>query len=78
MQIQDFSPNRLEAAKKTALEFIEGRFQDRIGLVIFSGDAYSLSPLTLDYELLKKYIGDIDFEMIENRGTAGCGHQPYA
>ncbi len=70
MQIQDFSPNRLEAAKKTALDFIEGRFQDRIGLVIFSGDAYSLSPLTLDYELLKKYIGEIDFEMIENRGTA--------
>ncbi len=70
MQIQDFQPNRLEAAKETALKFIDGRFQDRIGLVIFSGDAYSLSPLTLDYELLKGYIRDIDFAMIENRGTA--------
>ena len=70
MQIEDFRPNRLEAAKETALNFINGRFQDRIGLVIFSGDAYSLSPLTLDYDLLKSYISDIDFEMIENRGTA--------
>ncbi len=70
MQIEDFKPNRLEAAKETALNFIAGRFQDRIGIVIFSGEAYSLAPLTLDYELLKNYIEDIDFEMIENRGTA--------
>jgi Ca-activated chloride channel family protein len=70
MQIEDFKPNRLEAAKETALEFINGRFQDRIGIVIFSGDAYSLSPLTLDYDLLEAYIADIDFDMIENRGTA--------
>lgn len=70
MQIQDFKPNRLEAAKEVANDFIDGRFQDRIGIVIFSGDAYSLSPLTTDYELLKSYIDDIEFEMIENRGTA--------
>lgn len=70
MQIEDFKPNRLESAKKVAEEFIDGRFQDRIGMVIFSGDAYSLSPLTTDYDLLKSYIKDIDFNMIENRGTA--------
>ncbi|MDH5380197.1 MAG: VWA domain-containing protein [Cyclobacteriaceae bacterium] len=70
MQIEDFKPNRLESAKKTALDFINGRFQDRIGLVVFSGDAYSLSPLTTDYELLRSYIEDVNFEMIENRGTA--------
>lgn len=70
MQIEDFMPNRLEAAKETALKFIEGRFQDRIGIVIFSGDAYSLSPLTLDYELLKAHIRELNFDMIENRGTA--------
>jgi len=71
MQIEDFKPNRLEAAKRTARQFIEGRFQDRIGLVIFSGDAYSLSPLTTDYELLYNFIdNDIDFDKIENRGTA--------
>lgn len=70
MKIEDFKPNRLEAAKKVAREFIQGRFQDRIGIVIFSGDAYSLSPLTTDYELLYSYIDEIDFDKIENRGTA--------
>lgn len=70
MMIEDFKPNRLEAAKRVAQDFIDGRVQDRIGMVIFSGDAYSLSPLTTDYELLKSYIKDIDFDMIENRGTA--------
>lgn len=71
MQIEDFKPNRLEAAKRTARDFIQGRFQDRIGIVIFSGDAYSLAPLTTDYELLYKFIDeDIDFNRIENRGTA--------
>jgi len=70
MQIEDFKPNRLEAAKEVALNFVKGRFQDRIGIVIFSGDAYSLAPLTTDYNLLKTYISDINFDMVQNRGTA--------
>lgn len=70
MLIEDFSPNRLEAAKRVALDFINGRIQDRIGLVVFSGDAFSLSPLTTDYDLLRSYIKDITYEMIEARGTA--------
>ena len=70
MQIQDFQPNRLESAKEVARNFVKGRFQDRIGLVVFSGDAYSRSPLTTDYELLNTYIDGIDFSLIENRGTA--------
>jgi Ca-activated chloride channel family protein len=70
MGIQDFKPNRLEAAKQVAKEFIAGRFQDRIGAVIFSGDAYSLSPLTTDYKLLYAYIDEISFEKIESSGTA--------
>ena len=70
MEIEDFKPNRLEAAKKVAREFIAGRFQDRIGIVIFSGDAYSLSPLTTDYKLLNELIDDISFDKIESRGTA--------
>jgi Ca-activated chloride channel homolog len=60
----------LEAAKKVAMDFIKGRIQDRIGLVVFSGDAFSLAPLTTDYDLLRSYIKEIGFEMIENRGTA--------
>jgi len=70
MQIEDFLPNRLEAAKNVAREFITGRLQDRIGIVVFSGDAFSLAPLTTDYDLLKSYLNEISFEMIENRGTA--------
>lgn len=70
MQIEDFRPNRLEAAKEVAHDFVAGRFQDRIGLVVFSGDAYSRSPLTTDYDLLYTYIDDISFDLIESRGTA--------
>ena len=71
MQIEDFKPNRLESAKRVARDFIKGRFQDRIGIVIFSGDAYSLAPLTTDYELLYTFIDeDIDFDKIEKGGTA--------
>lgn len=70
MQIEDFTPNRLEAAKNVARDFIKGRVQDRIGIVVFSGDAFSLAPLTTDYDLLNAYLNEISFDMIENRGTA--------
>src|SRR5882672_4734913 len=70
MEISDLVPNRLEAAKDVARNFISGRLQDRIGIVVFSGDAFSLAPLSTDYDLLKSYLKDITFEMIENRGTA--------
>ena len=70
MQIEDFTPNRLEAAKSVARNFINGRIQDRIGIVVFSGDAFSLAPLTTDYDLLKSYLNEVSFDMIENRGTA--------
>lgn len=70
MLIEDLKPNRLETAKAVAMNFINGRIQDRIGLVVFSGDAFSLSPLTTDYELLRSYLKDISYEMIEVRGTA--------
>lgn len=70
MKIEDFRPNRLESAKNVARKFISGRFQDRIGLVVFSGEAYSRSPLTTDYDLLNTYIDDISFDLIEKGGTA--------
>jgi Ca-activated chloride channel family protein len=63
MQIEDFTPNRLEAAKRVAREFIEGRSQDRIGIVVFSGDAFSLAPLTTDYDLLKQYLNEISYDI---------------
>lgn len=70
MLVEDFTPNRLEAAKLVAKNFIRGRKYDRIGLVIFSGEAYSVSPLTTDYKLLNQYIDDIREDMIQEGGTA--------
>lgn len=70
MDLQDFTPNRLEAAKATATEFINGRVGDRIGMVVFAGEAYSLAPLTNDYELLTDLVKEISFSMMEAKGTA--------
>jgi Ca-activated chloride channel homolog len=70
MDLQDFTPNRLEAAKQTAVDFIDGRFGDRIGIVIFSGEAFSLAPLTTDHDLLKDLVKDISFNMMDAKGTA--------
>jgi Ca-activated chloride channel family protein len=66
----DLSPNRLEAAKKVARQFIAGRLQDRIGLIIFAGEAVSLCPLTTDYELLYGFLDEIRPDMIPIAGTA--------
>jgi len=70
MDLQDFTPNRLEAAKETAINFINGRIADRIGMVIFSGEAFSLAPLTTDYELLTDLVESITFNMMDAKGTA--------
>ncbi|MEJ8801894.1 VWA domain-containing protein [Pontibacter sp. H249] len=70
MELTDIKPNRLAAAKEVALEFINGRVQDRIGMVVFAGDAYSLAPLTTDYDLLRQSINSVGFKMIPNDGTA--------
>ncbi|WP_337043229.1 vWA domain-containing protein [Emticicia sp. 17c] len=67
---KDLNPNRLDAAKNVAREFIKGRFQDRIGLVIFAGESYSICPLTTDYDLLNEYLNDINSNMIKTSGTA--------
>jgi Ca-activated chloride channel family protein len=70
MELQDLRPNRLEAAKRVARDFINGRAGDRIGLVVFAGDAYSLAPLTTDYDLLRENIQGLKLGMIANDGTA--------
>lgn len=70
MMEKDLSPNRLEAAKLVARQFIKGRLQDRIGLIIFAGEAVSLCPLTTDYELLYGFLDEIQPTMIPTAGTA--------
>lgn len=70
METEDFSPNRLEVAKETALKFIDGRSYDRIGMVVFAEDAFSYAPLTLDYNLLKQQIRSISTNIMPKEGTA--------
>jgi Ca-activated chloride channel family protein len=70
MGLEDLKPNRLESAKNVAREFINGRTSDRIGIVVFAGEAYSLSPLTTDYKLLNDFIASIKPDMIASAGTA--------
>jgi Ca-activated chloride channel family protein len=73
MMAMDFEPNRLEAAKKVAKEFVDGRRGDRIGLVVYAGEAYTACPATLDYNILKKQIDQINGEEIEGGTAIGTG-----
>jgi Ca-activated chloride channel family protein len=69
MLAEDFKPNRLEAAKNVIDNFVEGRTSDRIGLVIFSREAFTQCPLTIDYSVLRNLLLDIRSGMIQD-GTA--------
>lgn len=73
MLAMDFKPNRLEVSKKVAKEFIDGRKGDRVGLVVFSGEAYTACPATLDYAILKQQIDHIGNENIEGGTAIGTG-----
>lgn len=73
MLARDFSPDRLEASKEVAMEFIDGRPNDRIGLVIFSGETFTQCPLTSDHAVLKTLFQDIKSGMIEDGTAIGDG-----
>ena len=60
MLIEDMKPlNRIEAAKDTIRRFVKSRLTDRIGLIIFAGEAFTMVPLTLDYDLILKRVDEI-------------------
>ena len=73
MLAEDFKPNRLEAAKNVIDDFIKGRTTDRIGLVIFSREAFTQCPLTIDYAVLRNLLSDIKTGMIEDGTAIGNG-----
>lgn len=73
MLAEDFSPNRIEAAKKVAAEFIEGRISDRISLVIFAGESFTQCPLTTDYQVLKDLLAKVKTGMLEDGTAIGEG-----
>lgn len=70
MESVDLKPNRLEAAKKTIEDFINERHNDRISLIIFGGSAYTKIPLTLDHNIIKESLADIDSRYVKEDGTA--------
>ena len=73
MLAEDLEPNRLEAAKAVATEFVEGRRNDRIGLVVFAGEAFTQVPLTLDYSVVTDLLGQMEVGMIEDGTAVGMG-----
>jgi len=73
MLAEDFTPNRLEAAKDVAWSFIQERPNDRIGLVVFSGEAFTQCPLTTDHSVIKNLFEDIESGMIEDGTAIGDG-----
>jgi Ca-activated chloride channel family protein len=70
MTEQDFVPNRLEAAKKVAAEFVENRPGDEIGVVIFSSQSFTLCPLTVDHNAVLSQINNIQNGYLQEEGTA--------
>ena len=73
MLAEDLKPNRLEASKDVAVDFIENRPNDRIGLVTFSGESFTQSPLTTDHAVLKNLFKDVKHGMIEDGTAIGLG-----
>jgi Ca-activated chloride channel family protein len=73
MLAEDFQPNRMEAGKNIAIDFIKNRPNDRIGLVIFSGESFTQCPLTIDHDVLINLFKDIKNGMIDDGTAIGMG-----
>ncbi|HWY99382.1 MAG TPA: VWA domain-containing protein [Bacteroidia bacterium] len=73
MLSKDFNPNRIEAAKSVASNFIESRPQDKIGLVIFSGQAFTQCPLTTDHAVIKNLFAQVHTGMVDDGTAIGDG-----
>ncbi len=73
MLARDFRPDRLEAAKNVATEFISGRPYDRMGLVIFSGESFTQCPLTTDHAVMINLMREMQSGMIEDGTAIGLG-----
>ena len=70
MMAQDLQPNRLEKAKQILSKLIDNMTDDRIGLVVFAGDAYIQLPITTDYASAKMFLSSINSQMVPRQGTA--------
>lgn len=73
MLAEDLLPNRIMAAKKVAQQFVSQRKNDRIGLVVFSGESFTQCPLTIDYNILQNAIQNIKHGVVEDGTAIGLG-----
>jgi Ca-activated chloride channel homolog len=73
MLAEDLKPNRIEAAKKVALDFVDKRQTDRIGLVIFSGESFTQCPITIDHDVLKEQLSNIKSGILVDGTAIGDG-----
>lgn len=73
MLAQDFKPNRLESAKEVAKDFIDARGNDRIGLVVFSGESFTQTPITTDHKVIKEQLDKLESGLVEDGTAIGMG-----
>ncbi|WP_103663767.1 vWA domain-containing protein [Gracilimonas amylolytica] len=73
MLAEDLKPNRFEAARQVAKDFVDKRETDRIGLVTFAMKSFTVVPPTLDYRLLKQLIDDLEMGVIQDGTAIGMG-----
>ncbi len=73
MLAKDLRPDRLEASKRVAMEFIDGRPNDRIGLVVYEGEAFTQCPLTTDHQVLKEFFQQAKPGLVEGGTAVGMG-----
>ena len=73
MQAMDFTPDRLEAAKAVASDFVNGRESDNIGIVIFAGESLTGIPMTVDRAMLMNYINSINYDILPDGTAIGDG-----
>lgn len=73
MLAEDLQPNRIKAAKEAAAEFIDHRPNDRIGLVVFAGQSFTQSPITIDHTVLKELLSKLETGMVQDGTAIGMG-----
>ncbi len=73
MLAQDFQPDRLEVSKAVAIEFVEKRKHDRIGLAVFAGESFTQCPLTTDHRVVQEFLSSLQCGMLEDGTAIGMG-----
>ena len=73
MGATDFEPNRLEVAKLVARQFVSRREFDRIGLVVYAGEAYTKAPLTVDHDIIDRFLSELEMGELTDGTAIGTG-----